>query len=374
MQFPGLVGVLPGFGRQEPNDWGLGFELRDAQVAALDGRRATRRATFGHFGRSGTFLWVDPDAGHRARVPDRPRVRRLGDRRVAAARRRRAGRSCRVSRDSPDGWRGQAQCSDRNSSRSAFSSSGWSMPDEVAGAGDDGELGAGISSARCCGDRAEVGLVVVADDDERRRSRATRAARSSGQITSGSSCADCSSSARRCCGRTSSWCSGCDPEVEVDLRRGVEVAGVDRRLLGGEVVAHLLRPVPGRQPGADEHEPRDELRVRERGAQRDRAAERVADERRRQVLGDDVDERERLRRQRRLTPARQVGRDDSCSRESAATWRFQSRESPSAEWSRTTFIAQDASGLIGGRWADRLMRPSGCRSIIRGMDEQAPST
>src|SRR3954471_23798718 len=26
VQFPGLVGVLPGFGRQEPNDWGIGFE------------------------------------------------------------------------------------------------------------------------------------------------------------------------------------------------------------------------------------------------------------------------------------------------------------------------------------------------------------
>jgi CubicO group peptidase (beta-lactamase class C family) len=26
--FPGLAGVLPGFGRQDPNDWGLGFEIR----------------------------------------------------------------------------------------------------------------------------------------------------------------------------------------------------------------------------------------------------------------------------------------------------------------------------------------------------------
>src|SRR5262249_51399587 len=31
VQFPGLVGVLPGFGRQEPNDWGLGFEIRDSK-------------------------------------------------------------------------------------------------------------------------------------------------------------------------------------------------------------------------------------------------------------------------------------------------------------------------------------------------------
>jgi CubicO group peptidase (beta-lactamase class C family) len=61
-QFPGLVGVLPGFGRQDPNDWGLGFELRDGKHPHWTGARNSPRA-FGHFGRSGTFLWVDPDAG-----------------------------------------------------------------------------------------------------------------------------------------------------------------------------------------------------------------------------------------------------------------------------------------------------------------------
>jgi CubicO group peptidase (beta-lactamase class C family) len=61
VQFPGLVGVLPGFGRQEPNDWGLGFELRDAKAPHWTGTRNSPR-TFGHFGRSGTFLWVDPEA------------------------------------------------------------------------------------------------------------------------------------------------------------------------------------------------------------------------------------------------------------------------------------------------------------------------
>jgi CubicO group peptidase (beta-lactamase class C family) len=60
--FPGLVGVLPGFGRQEPNDWGLGFELRDRKSPHWTGARNSER-TFGHFGRSGTFLWVDPEAG-----------------------------------------------------------------------------------------------------------------------------------------------------------------------------------------------------------------------------------------------------------------------------------------------------------------------
>jgi CubicO group peptidase (beta-lactamase class C family) len=59
--FPGLVGVLPGFGRQEPNDWGLGFELRDGKSPHWTGTRNSPR-TFGHFGRAGTFVWVDPDA------------------------------------------------------------------------------------------------------------------------------------------------------------------------------------------------------------------------------------------------------------------------------------------------------------------------
>jgi CubicO group peptidase (beta-lactamase class C family) len=62
VQFPGLGGVLPGFGREEPNDWGLGFELRDDKRPHWTGERNSPR-TFGHFGRSGTFLWVDPDAG-----------------------------------------------------------------------------------------------------------------------------------------------------------------------------------------------------------------------------------------------------------------------------------------------------------------------
>jgi CubicO group peptidase (beta-lactamase class C family) len=59
--FPGLSGVVPGLGRYDPCDWGLGFELRDAKEPHWTGRRNSPR-TFGHFGASGTFLWVDPDA------------------------------------------------------------------------------------------------------------------------------------------------------------------------------------------------------------------------------------------------------------------------------------------------------------------------
>ena len=60
--FPGLVGVLPGFGRQDPCDWGLGFELRDGKHPHWTGRRNSPQ-TFGHFGQSGSFLWVDPVVG-----------------------------------------------------------------------------------------------------------------------------------------------------------------------------------------------------------------------------------------------------------------------------------------------------------------------
>ncbi|MCB0949682.1 MAG: beta-lactamase family protein [Mycobacterium sp.] len=61
VQFPGLDGVLPGFGVQRPNDWGLGFEIRDGKSPHWTGT-ANNPGTFGHFGQSGTFLWVDPHA------------------------------------------------------------------------------------------------------------------------------------------------------------------------------------------------------------------------------------------------------------------------------------------------------------------------
>ena len=61
VQFPGLAGVLPDFGRFDPNDWGLGFELRDGKSPHWTGARNSPR-TFGHFGGSGTFLWVDSEA------------------------------------------------------------------------------------------------------------------------------------------------------------------------------------------------------------------------------------------------------------------------------------------------------------------------
>ena len=62
VQFPGLAGLVPGVGRFDPCDWGLGFELHDAKRPHWMGDRRSPSA-FGHFGATGCFLWVDPDAG-----------------------------------------------------------------------------------------------------------------------------------------------------------------------------------------------------------------------------------------------------------------------------------------------------------------------
>ncbi len=60
--FPGLDGILPGYGTRRPNDWGLGPEVRGAKAPHWTAPGGSPR-TFGHFGRAGGFCWIDPDAG-----------------------------------------------------------------------------------------------------------------------------------------------------------------------------------------------------------------------------------------------------------------------------------------------------------------------
>lgn len=60
--FPELPGVLPAVGSFDPNPWGLTFEIRARKKPHWTGDRNSP-ATFGHFGGSGSFLWVDPVAG-----------------------------------------------------------------------------------------------------------------------------------------------------------------------------------------------------------------------------------------------------------------------------------------------------------------------
>lgn len=60
-QFPDLVGIMPGFGKQEPNPFGLGVEVRGHKAPHWTGLR-NDPSTFGHFGMRGTAFWVDPVA------------------------------------------------------------------------------------------------------------------------------------------------------------------------------------------------------------------------------------------------------------------------------------------------------------------------
>jgi CubicO group peptidase (beta-lactamase class C family) len=62
VQFAGLAGVLPGFGPYDPCEWGLGVEVRGRKHPHWTGI-TNSPSTFGHFGQSGSFLWVDPVAG-----------------------------------------------------------------------------------------------------------------------------------------------------------------------------------------------------------------------------------------------------------------------------------------------------------------------
>ena len=57
--YPELQGLLPGFGRFERNTFGLGFEVHGTKSPHWMSD-ATSWETFGHFGASGVFAWLDP--------------------------------------------------------------------------------------------------------------------------------------------------------------------------------------------------------------------------------------------------------------------------------------------------------------------------
>lgn len=60
-QFPDLEGIMPGFGKQTPNPFGLGLEIRGEKTPHWTGSQNSPR-TVGHFGMAGSAFWVDPDA------------------------------------------------------------------------------------------------------------------------------------------------------------------------------------------------------------------------------------------------------------------------------------------------------------------------
>lgn len=66
-QFPDLDGVVPGYGRQRPCPWGLGFELHGHKSPHWLPTQMPEDVA-GHFGQSGTFLWFHRASGTAAVV------------------------------------------------------------------------------------------------------------------------------------------------------------------------------------------------------------------------------------------------------------------------------------------------------------------
>jgi CubicO group peptidase (beta-lactamase class C family) len=60
-QFDDLEGIVPGIGRFDPCPWGLGPEIHGIKHPHWMSPNNSA-ATYGHFGGSGTFVWVDPIA------------------------------------------------------------------------------------------------------------------------------------------------------------------------------------------------------------------------------------------------------------------------------------------------------------------------
>lgn len=61
VHFPELVGIMPGFGKQDPNPFGLGIEVRGTKSPHWTATTGSER-TYGHFGMRGTAFWIDPEA------------------------------------------------------------------------------------------------------------------------------------------------------------------------------------------------------------------------------------------------------------------------------------------------------------------------
>jgi CubicO group peptidase (beta-lactamase class C family) len=60
-QFDDLDGIVPGVGRFDPCPWGLGPEIHGTKHPHWMSP-TNSAASYGHFGGSGTFVWVDPIA------------------------------------------------------------------------------------------------------------------------------------------------------------------------------------------------------------------------------------------------------------------------------------------------------------------------
>lgn len=73
VQYPDLNGIVPGYGMQKPCPWGLGFEVRGSKGGDADSHEgdggghwlvaSMPKDVAGHFGQSGTFVWVAREQG-----------------------------------------------------------------------------------------------------------------------------------------------------------------------------------------------------------------------------------------------------------------------------------------------------------------------
>ncbi|VEH06218.1 Beta-lactamase transpeptidase-like protein [Corynebacterium kutscheri] len=57
VQYPELAGIVPGYGMQKPCPWGLAFEIKGGKAPHWTGTQMPVDVV-GHFGQSGTYLWV----------------------------------------------------------------------------------------------------------------------------------------------------------------------------------------------------------------------------------------------------------------------------------------------------------------------------
>lgn len=59
IQYSELNGIVPGYGNQKPCPWGLGFEIKGDKNPHWTGPSMPQDVV-GHFGQSGTYLWLHP--------------------------------------------------------------------------------------------------------------------------------------------------------------------------------------------------------------------------------------------------------------------------------------------------------------------------
>ena len=299
VQFPGLDGVLPGFGRQTPNDWGLGFELRDGKSPHWTGSRNSAR-TYGHFGSK----------------PGRPRS--SGSIRNGGSSPRQSPTAPSASGPPPRGPPSRTRYW-RKSSSSRLSASGrsrlgrWPAPSIVSSRASGSSRASCSASEMSSGGRRRRRRAAPARPARRSGSPPTAPARPLAPRPRGQLLVVRTHSHRLCQRAHVGRRVRGEPHPGLLLGGSGEVSPLEERFLLCEAGLRVRRPRGGAQPGCDEHEPADEVGPRSGDLQGDAPAERAADDRCRPVEqvdgeGDVVDGR---RFERGVAEPGQVGSEDA---------------------------------------------------------------